>query len=259
MIAVGVAAVQRFRPVLLAFAVVLIVSAYKMLQPEGEDEDLKDNMVMKIARRLVNAQDEYDGDKFFSRSTGVRRATPMLVVLICIELSDVIFAVDSIPAVVGITQDPFIVYTSNIFALMALRSLYLILSKSVQQLIYLRHAVATILGFVGVKSACAPTAAPTAAALPACSPLVCAPLVCAPLVCAPLTPPAKRPSHAWCRVAVVAEYLDYHVSSLLSLALIAALLLAGTLASIHHNQSTAANGAGGSAEMGLGSPLSDVV
>ena len=78
-------------------------------------------------------------------------ATPMFVVLICIELSDVLFAVDSIPAVVGITQDPFIVYSSNIFALMALRSLYLILSKSVAQLVYLRHSVALILGFVGVK------------------------------------------------------------------------------------------------------------
>merc|ERR1719217_924844 len=122
-----------------------------MLQPEGEDEDLKDNAVMKIARWLVKATDEYDGDKFFTRVNGVRKATPMLVVLICIELSDVLFAVDSIPAVVGITQDPFIVYSSNIFALMALRSLYLILSKSVQQLAYLRHSVALILGFVGVK------------------------------------------------------------------------------------------------------------
>uniref|UniRef100_A0A7S3AWL2 Uncharacterized protein n=1 Tax=Haptolina ericina TaxID=156174 RepID=A0A7S3AWL2_9EUKA len=75
----------------------------------------------------------------------------MLVVLICIELSDVIFAVDSIPAVLGITQDPFIVYTSNAFALLALRSLYLLLSRSLQQLHYLRHAVALILGFVGMK------------------------------------------------------------------------------------------------------------
>jgi len=151
MIGVGVAAVQRFKPVLLVFALILIVSAYKMLQPEGDEEDLHDNAVMKIARWCVSATDEYDGDKFFTKVDGVRRATPMLVVLICIELSDVLFAVDSIPAVVGITQDPFIVYSSNIFALMALRSLYLILSKSVQQLIYLRHAVATILGFVGLK------------------------------------------------------------------------------------------------------------
>ena len=136
--------------------------------------------------------------RFFTRVNGERRATPMFVVLICIELSDVLFAVDSIPAVVGISQvrvlavacttshspplhshactpprlhtlsppqdpflltcntwpqDPFIVYSSNIFALMALRSLYMILSKSVQQLHYLRHAVAAILGFVGIKSA----------------------------------------------------------------------------------------------------------
>ena len=152
MIGIGVAAVQRFRPVLLGFALILVVSAYKMLQPE-EEEDLSNNAVMRLARRLVQATDEYDGDKFFTRVGGVRRATPMLVVLICIELSDVLFAVDSIPAVVGITQDPFIVYTSNIFALMALRSLYLILAKSVQSLLYLRHAVASILGFVGLKMA----------------------------------------------------------------------------------------------------------
>ena len=113
--------------------------------------DMADNPVMKIARKLVDATDTYDGDKFFTTIQGVRKATPMLVVLICIELSDVVFAIDSIPAVVGITQDPFIVYTSNAFALLALRSLYVLLSKSVQHLHYLRHAVALILGFVGVK------------------------------------------------------------------------------------------------------------
>ena len=75
--------------------------------------DMADNPVMKIARKLVDATDTYDGDKFFTTIQGVRKATPMLVVLICIELSDVVFAIDSIPAVVGITQDPFIVYTSN--------------------------------------------------------------------------------------------------------------------------------------------------
>jgi predicted tellurium resistance membrane protein TerC len=179
MIGLGVAVVTRFRPVLLLFALILIVSSYKMLQPE-EDSDLADNPVMKIARRLVKATDNYDGDRFFTRERGVRRATPMLVVLVCIELSDVVFAVDSIPAVVGISQardthhashhhashhhashtmaptpgpkqDPFVVYTSNCFALLALRSLYTLLAKSVQQLHYLRHAVALILGFVGVK------------------------------------------------------------------------------------------------------------
>ena len=176
MIALGIGVIQRFRPMLLLFAGILVVSAWKMLQvrappprrpaadapaslahpprplaqPE-DDMDMADNPVMKIARKLVDATDTYDGDKFFTTIQGVRKATPMLVVLICIELSDVVFAIDSIPAVVGITQDPFIVYTSNAFALLALRSLYVLLSKSVQHLHYLRHAVALILGFVGVK------------------------------------------------------------------------------------------------------------
>ncbi|KAL1523673.1 hypothetical protein AB1Y20_018607 [Prymnesium parvum] len=151
MIMVGVAAVQRFRWVLLIFALVLVVSAYKMLGEEEDAQDLSENYVMRIARWLVDATDQYDGDRFFTTVGTKRRATPMLVVLICIELSDVIFAVDSIPAVVGITQDAFIVYSSNAFALLALRSLYLLLSRSIQQLHYLRHAVALILGFVGVK------------------------------------------------------------------------------------------------------------
>lgn len=151
MIAIGVAAVQRFRWVLLIFALVLIVSAYKMLGEEDENEDLSENFVMRLARWLVDATDQYDGDKFFTTVGNKRRATPMLVVLVCIELSDVIFAVDSIPAVVGITQDAFVVYTSNAFALLALRSLYLLLSRSIQQLHYLRHAVALILAFVGIK------------------------------------------------------------------------------------------------------------
>lgn len=151
MIGVGVAVVTRFRPVLLVFALILVWSSYKMLQAEDEAESLADNPVMKFARRVVSATDTYDGDRFFTRVRGKRRATPMLVVLICIELSDVVFAIDSIPAVVGISQDPFVVYTSNCFALLALRSLYVLLAKSVQQLHYLRHAVALILGFVGGK------------------------------------------------------------------------------------------------------------
>jgi len=151
MIAAGVAIVQRFRPVLLLFALILAFSAVKMFSPE-EETDLADNRVMRIARRLVDATDEYDGERFFTTVGGVRKATPLLVVLVCIETSDVIFAVDSIPAVVGITQDPLVVYSSNVFALLALRSLYLLLSKSVQSLHYLRHAVALILLFVGAKT-----------------------------------------------------------------------------------------------------------
>lgn len=113
MIGLGVAVVTRFRPVLLLFALILVVSSYKMLQPETES-DLADNPVMKIARRLVKATDNYDGDRFFTRERGVRRATPMLVVLICIELSDVVFAVDSIPAVVGISQARYTYYSCRL-------------------------------------------------------------------------------------------------------------------------------------------------
>jgi TerC family integral membrane protein len=180
MIAAGVAVVTRFRPVLLLFALILVWSSYKMLQPE-EDTDLADNAILKLARRFVSATDEYDGERFFTRRGGKRQATPLLVVLICIELSDVVFAVDSIPAVVGITQDPLVVYSSNIFALLALRSLFMLLAKWVSALHYLRHAVALILGFVGAK--------------------------------------------------MVLEYLDFHISSNVSLLVITALLAAGTLAS----------------------------
>eukprot|EP00967_Tisochrysis_lutea_P073329 scaffold98169_cov39-Tisochrysis_lutea.AAC.2 len=156
MIALGVAVVERFRPVLLLFALILVFSAIKMLKPE-EDTELSENTILKLATS-VRMWACRELDRFGHTRTsdvvptqGVRKATPLLVVLIMIELSDVIFAVDSIPAVVGITHDPLVVYSSNIFALMALRSLYLILSKSVQSLFYLRHAVALILLFVGVK------------------------------------------------------------------------------------------------------------
>merc|ERR1719199_1636443 len=106
---------------------------------------------MKIATRFVDATDYYDGEKFMTKVNGVRKATPLLVVLVCVELSDVIFAVDSIPAVVGITHDPLVVYSSNVFALLALRSLYLLLAKSVHALPHLKDAVALILLFIGGK------------------------------------------------------------------------------------------------------------
>jgi len=122
-----------------------------MLQPEEDHVDLAENPVVKLAHSMFDAVEHYDGDKFFTKVDGVRRATPLLVVLLIVELSDVMFAVDSIPAVVGVTQDPLIVYSSNIFALMALRSLYMLLSKSVHTLHYLKHSVALILLFIGAK------------------------------------------------------------------------------------------------------------
>jgi len=107
--------------------------------------------VVKFASKNLNAVDFFDGENFFTMVDGVKRATPLLLCLVCIEISDIVFAVDSIPAVFGITRDPFIVYTSNIFAILGLRALYTIVSEAVENLPYLRPAVAIVLGFIGGK------------------------------------------------------------------------------------------------------------
>ena len=107
--------------------------------------------VVRLGRKLCGGVDYFDGDKFFTLVDGAKVATPLLLCVVCIELSDFVFAVDSIPAVLAISKDPFIVYSSNIFAIAALRSLYQVLAAAIAELPYLRPAVALILGFVGVK------------------------------------------------------------------------------------------------------------
>lgn len=151
MIVIGIEAVERFQFVTLVFAAILLVSAYKLLQEDSDDEDLSNNAVLKISNYLIKSSSEYDGDRFFTNLNGQQVATPLLMCLICIELSDLVFAIDSIPAVLGISHDSFIVYTSNIFAILGLRSLYTILAKAVSDLPYLKPAVALVLGFVGGK------------------------------------------------------------------------------------------------------------
>lgn len=151
-IALGEAAMSVFDPVLLAFAGILIFSSYKLwTEDDSGDEDLSDNGIVAFASKFLNASDSYDGDKFFTVVDGVRRATPLLLVLLCIELSDVVFAVDSIPAVFAVTKDPFIVYTSNVWAILNLRSTFTLLANAVEDLPYLRPAVAIVLAFVGFK------------------------------------------------------------------------------------------------------------
>ncbi|CAM9698324.1 unnamed protein product, partial [Hapterophycus canaliculatus] len=154
MIAFGVAAVKRFQWITVLFAAILLVSSYKLLvEKEEEEHDLSQNALVRMSKRLVGAVDEYDGDRFFTRLGGKGKtvATPLLLCLVCIELSDFVFAVDSIPAVLGISQDPFVVFSSNLFAIMALRSLYVIIAQAVSQLPFLKPAVALVLGFVGCK------------------------------------------------------------------------------------------------------------
>ena len=151
MIVLGIEMIKRFQTITLLFASILLISAYKLLTDSSEEEDLSENYVLKISNYFMRSTTEYDGDKFFTKEKGVSIATPLLMCLICIELSDLVFAIDSIPAVLGVSHDPFIVYTSNIFAILGLRSLYTIVSKAVADLPYLKPAVALVLGFVGGK------------------------------------------------------------------------------------------------------------
>jgi TerC family integral membrane protein len=155
LILLGADVVEKWKPILLVFAFILLVSSGKLLLGGDEDkeEDLANNSIVKFSKGLFDFTDEYDGDKFFTTAaeTGKTVATPLLLVLLIIELSDVIFAVDSIPAVFGVTLDPFIVYSSNMFAILSLRGLYGFVSNVLTKLVYLEKSVALVLGFIGLK------------------------------------------------------------------------------------------------------------
>jgi len=155
MISLGIAAIKSFRPVLVLFAGILVYSSGKMLVDmagdEEEEEDMSDNAIVKFSKNLFPTTDKFDGDRFFSQVNGVQSATPMLLCMIAVELSDLVFAVDSIPAVFGVTLDPFIVFVSNICAISGLRSLYVVLSEAASNLKYLEPAVAVVLLFIGIK------------------------------------------------------------------------------------------------------------
>jgi TerC family integral membrane protein len=177
MILLGVELIQKFEPLLVVFACVLLWSAYGLLTKgdDDEDDDLSDNAVVRLCRSILPVSDHYNGNNFFTtpaaaaaaaaasnggsssssatsmRSWGGRVATPLLLALAVVEISDVLFAVDSIPAVFGVTLDPFIIYSSNMFAIFSLRSLYSFVSTVMTELRYLDKAVALVLGFIGVK------------------------------------------------------------------------------------------------------------
>ena len=155
LIVLGADIVESWKPVLLIFAAILLFSSFKLLCVDGNDndeDDLSNNAIVRFSRSLFTFSDSYDGDKFFTTlADGTRAATPLLLVLLVVELSDVVFAVDSIPAVFGVTLDPFIVYTSNIFAILSLRGLFTFVSTFMSQMKYLDKSVALVLGFVGFK------------------------------------------------------------------------------------------------------------
>lgn len=148
---IGIELIGRFKIFTIFFALILIISAYKLLTDDEEENDLENNFILKISRKFITSTTEYDGERFFSVEKGKKIATPLLMCLICIELSDLVFAVDSIPAVLGISHSTLIVFSSNIFAIMSLRSLFTIVNTAVTNFIYLKTAVALVLAFVGSK------------------------------------------------------------------------------------------------------------
>lgn len=152
MIALGTTLIASFHWIIYVFGAFLVFAGVRMFFAEEEETvDLENNAVLKFMRRVLPVSREYDGGNFFTRENGRRLVTPLLLVLGLIEVTDLLFAVDSIPAIFAITQEPFIVYTSNIFAILGLRSLYFLLAGVVHQFVYLRYGLAVVLSFVGIK------------------------------------------------------------------------------------------------------------
>ncbi|MGI9087072.1 MAG: TerC family protein [Chthoniobacterales bacterium] len=151
MIWLGVSLVERFNWILYVFGAFLLVTGVRMLVSHGEEIDLESNFVLRLCRRWMRVTPEYHGQKFAVKQAGHWMLTPLALVLIVIDIMDLIFAVDSIPAVFAITQDEFIIYTSNICAILGLRSLYFVLAHVIDRFVYLKTGLALVLGFVGAK------------------------------------------------------------------------------------------------------------
>jgi tellurite resistance protein TerC len=147
----GVGLINLFHPVIYLFGVILLFASYKMAFGGNETIDYEKNPLVKFVKRFFNITHKFEGDKFFVKQGGKFFATSLFLTLIVIESSDIVFAVDSIPAVIAITRDTFIIITSNIFAILGLRALYFSLSGLVDMFVYLKYGVAFILAFVGIK------------------------------------------------------------------------------------------------------------
>jgi tellurite resistance protein TerC len=151
MIGIGVAFVETFHWALYLFGVFLLFTGIKMFFSRKKAVDIARNPLIRLVRRLLPVSDIYHGGRFTVLRDGRRLLTPLALVLIMIEITDVLFAIDSIPAIFGITRDPFIIYTSNVCAILGLRSLYFLLAGVVHKFVYLKPALAIILSFIGAK------------------------------------------------------------------------------------------------------------
>jgi tellurite resistance protein TerC len=156
MILAGAWVVREFSWVLYLFGAFLVVTGMRMLDMAEKKPDLEKNPVLKFARRHLRISENYHGEKFSVMQNGVRYFTPLFLVLILIEASDLVFAVDSIPAIFAITTDPFIVFTSNIFAIMGLRALYFLMADVAERFHLLKYGLAMVLTFIGAKMLIAP-------------------------------------------------------------------------------------------------------
>ncbi|MBB5955969.1 tellurite resistance protein TerC [Saccharothrix tamanrassetensis] len=152
-IAVGAAVIAKFSWVFYIFGAFLIYTGYKLARTdhEEEEEEYKENAALRIVRKVFPVTDEYHGAKSFLKIDGKRFATPMFIVIVAIGTTDLLFALDSIPAIFGLTKEPFLVFAANAFALMGLRQLYFLLGGLLNKLVYLSIGLSVILGFIGVK------------------------------------------------------------------------------------------------------------
>jgi tellurite resistance protein TerC len=153
-IAIGAAAINTFSWVFYLFGVFLIYTALKLARESGHEKDAeveRESRLVRLVRRFVPTADDYDGDRFLTEVGGKRAVTPLMLALVAIGFTDLLFALDSIPAIYGLTEEPYIVFTANAFALMGLRQLYFLIGGLLDRLIYLSVGLSIILGFIGVK------------------------------------------------------------------------------------------------------------
>ena len=150
-IAAGSWLIASFAWILYIFGAFLILTGIKMLRQRNEHIDLEKSKTLRLFRRFIPTTDEYDGQKFLTRRNGVLMATPLLAVVVVVEVTDIIFAVDSIPAIFAVTQEPFLVFASNAFAILGLRAMYFLLADLIHRFVYLKAGLSIVLVWVGIK------------------------------------------------------------------------------------------------------------
>ncbi len=151
MIATGTALIHAFDWMFYVFGAILLISALRMLKSDDGDFDPSRHVLVRAVHALFPVSEQLDGERFFTRVAGRLTATPLFIALVLVDLADVVFAVDSIPAILAVTQDPFIVFTSNAFAILGLRALYFAIAGLMEQFRYVKYSLVLILAFVGVK------------------------------------------------------------------------------------------------------------